>query len=406
MIIIRQKVFAEGVRGRDKNDSATDERSSVRNAEMLAGGMVAGNLILGKLASSKSSEDRKALKGLSGDARKKKMKEITEAELGEFTNRLRNSEYDIKNAFITNADKEFNISDLKKLLSEWNKSSEMFHLTDKETIENIIDGALDDKDLLNEFKNKHPEIKDKKVFNTEFKKFCENKLINNILKYKDLFNLSEADTKDLEKMKKMGAFFNAGDYIQGSRLNGPYKLHPDKQALVDFLSNNKDSKSINIVRMYPKTSKREILAHELGHAIDFNKNYEKLAKLEKYANHATSAGIAGNLVTAIRAGKKEAEDENYKEGFLSKYGSTALSTLPSNALTLRKEAAATKNGIELMKNLGYDTKFKNVKRLGAAFGTYLTGAGLEMAAHQLGRELVKKAAKSYYTSKKEKEKES
>ena len=146
------------------------------------------------------------------------------------------------------------------------------------------------------------------------------------------------------------------------------------------------------VHLGPNSS-RETIAHELGHGKDFLENGHKPKVLARVAN-CTKAGsmfMAGvGIGTGLRAGAKKVKDEDYEEEALSKY-SGALTGAAIGAPTLAEEFRASRNGLKIMKELGYDKKAiskgrKNLLKAGLSYGgDVLKNMAIGQAAHAISK---------------------
>ena len=143
-----------------------------------------------------------------------------------------------------------------------------------------------------------------------------------------------------------------------------------------------------------KTSSEAVIAHELGHGkIDQGKPAKAIARALLKAG-SKPAGLITGAVTGYKAGKKESNDENYKESNLSKYSGALISTAMKSP-TLINEFRASKKGLNIMKELGYDknaiSKGKNrLIKAGLTYvGSTLGAAGTSQALHYGGKKLAK-----------------
>ena len=96
------------------------------------------------------------------------------------------------------------------------------------------------------------------------------------------------------------------------------------------------------------------------------------------------SGIVSGIISGNE--KYKAEKEGREENKAIRH-SSYLTPLVFNTPKLISEAAASKKGLELLKEAGANKALrkKSAKQLGIAFGTYAAGAGVKTASGELFR---------------------
>lgn len=202
-----------------------------------------------------------------------------------------------------------------------------------------------------------------------------------------------------------------------------YKNNVPNSKLMDSLKSCKKlSKKTGDAIFIEKQSKDNLgdhvatLAHELGHSQYVRKEGSggKIGKAahKVYVNRPgifiIKNGKTISFVNGIHSGIKaeKAKQEGKKESKWNRAKSIAV-PLAITAPMLVSEAAASKKGIELLKNSGASKELlkESKKRLAEAYGTYLTKAGNDVISGEIGRVVGRTVARKKYNKAKKDKKE-
>lgn len=180
------------------------------------------------------------------------------------------------------------------------------------------------------------------------------------------------------------------------------KSHYANKKLVDSLKKGGHKLSVGKAGDYiaADTKRADLLSHELGHSKHYQgrsgsvvgKGAHRLYGLSKHGT-ATPHGLAASFANGYISGKK-AEKDGEKE---SKWNKARTAVVSAGVATpmLISEAAASRQGIKALKKAGASKKLikESKKRLGSAFGTYASTAGINTGVGYLGRASGRKSVR-------------